>query len=420
MSLVHAKSLLTPSLASLGPTLAKLLHAKPDVREAGCGALAVLADRKLTAKDGIALVRLATEVTYLPQPSDWNDPVHELLFPLVENPHAQLLPHLRAAYGVVSELAKCAVLAAIAAIGTRAAAQAFMACVRAGWPKAVYGRVFNEAYNLAAHGDVMFPELALNAGRYLGDVTNVLIYALTSGKLDASNLDLEPLAPLAKRALADLTPKAARASKSGTKWRVAAGYAKVRADLGAWLDIAGHLRAPSLLPFLTKATSLHDPKLAGFAAFSLLRRKRPVAEKIWERVAADHETRRMLYDYLDNLGALEKFPARWRTWEAFACAAMAEWLMYPSELGYVPEEIELMKRLAAGRRAFYVWKFRSRKGWAAGVSGPYVEAGTPKPMHSSSTFSSFEPAAKKTPEEHALSVLGTLAKWDKARTKKKR
>lgn len=407
VSLEHAKSLLTPNLRPLGRTLAKLLADDDDTREQGYDELDRLR-RALAAEDAVALVRLATEVSF---PPSSDDPQHELLFPLVESPHAKALAPLRAAYPRVSERAKCAVLAAIAAIGTRPAAEAFMACVREGWPKQVYRRVFTEAQKLAPHAQVMFPELVLRAGPHLGAVTDVLLRALTADKLDPTKLDLEPLAPLAKTSLAALLPKAKRAEKpSGTAWRFSERHGELREQLGAWIDLAGHLRAPALVPLLVEASALRDPLLAGLAAVALLRRERRVGAAVWERVAADPETRAQLYEALADLDALAHFPARWRTWEAFACAEMVTWLTHPAELGAIPEAIELVQRLTTGKQALYVWKFKDGKRWCAGVSGPYAEKGAPRPLHAPATFSMFEAAASKTPEAHAKAILALLAK----------
>lgn len=415
----RAQALLPASLAALRPTIAKLLHADVATRDEGFQALgATLDGRTFTRAEALAIVRLASEVAFPPLGLKWNDPVHDLLFPFVAHPQAALVAPLRAAYPRLPERAKCAALAALGAIATRAAAEAFVACVREhGWPASVYSRVFTELAKLQPFADVLFPELVLRAGPQIGQVTNLLVGAVTSGALDPRRVDLAPIAPVALAALRALLAKATKMQRPGVRWRSGERYHEVRTTTGAWLDIAGHLKLPALGPLLVQATRLRDPKLVGFAALSLVRRKRPVAAAVFERVAADPETRPMLYAYLDSLGALAKFPARWRTWEAFAAAEMVTWLMYPAELGHVPEKIELMKKLEEGAQTLYVWKFLDGKTWRAGVSGPYVLKGTPKPLRGASTFSQFELAAAKTPEAHALAVLETLAAWTKAHAK---
>jgi hypothetical protein len=414
--LAHAKSLLTPALGPLASSFAKLFAADLERRDKGLDALEKQLDgRKLAKADALAIVRIVTEVAFPPMRFDWQDPMHELAFLLVENPHAATVAPLRAAYGTASDAVKRAALATFGAVATRAAAEAFIASIRDhGWPERVYPRVFTELHKLQKFGDVLFPELVLRAGRHFGAVTNMLVAALTSGALDPRRIDLAPIAPHAVAALSSYLVHARKKQKTkGTRWRFAESYEQVRTTTGAWLDIAGHLAAKQLRPLLEQATKLRDPKLAAFAALSLVRRKHAVPAAVLERVAADHETRVMLYDYLDNLDALAKFPARWRTWDAFAAAEMAAWLMYPSELGYVPEKIELMQTFAAGKQTLYVWKFLDGKTWKAGVSGPYVLKGAPKPVWGASTFSQFARANSQTAEQHALAVLKTLAAWSK-------
>ncbi|MBA3459961.1 MAG: hypothetical protein H0T46_08365 [Deltaproteobacteria bacterium] len=414
----HAKSLLSPGLKSLGPSLAKLFDPDLHKRDNGFAALQKqLEGRKLSTADALAIVRLVTEVTFPPMQFDWNDPVDELVFTLVENPGAALVAPLRAAYPKAPDAVKRATLAVFGATATRPAAEAFVTCIRDhGWPANVYGRVFTELSKLEKFSDVLFPELMLRSGALIGDVTNVLISALTSGELDPRQVDLSSLAPLAIAALPTCLAKVRKLQGRDIRWRFMERYQAVRTTTGAWLDIAGHVPAKQLGPLLERATKLRDPKLVAFAALSLVRRKHSVAAEVFERIAADHETRELLYDYLRNLGALAKFPAKWRTWDAFAAAEMARWLMYPSELGYVPERIELMQKFTAGKQTLYVWKFLDGKTWRAGVSGPYVLKGAPRPVWGASTFSQFERASSKTAEQHALTVLETLALWNKAHT----
>ena len=403
--------MLAPSLRQLGAPLGKLLARPKSTRTEGFDALSeVLEDRTLTRAEALSLVRIATEVSFPPQEHDWNDPAHDLLFPLVTSPFVSLVDPLRAAYARVSERARCAVLAALAAIGTRAAAEALVGCVRDhGWPRSVYQRVFRELPKLNAHADVLFPALLLGAGNHVGPLIGVLIGGLGDGHLDPAKVDLEPLAPLALAALERGVPIVKKQQRPGTAWRFREQYSARRTELGAWLDLAGHLTAPSLLRPLRAALALRDPKLAGFAATSLLRRKQPVTAAVLERVAADHETREQLFENLKAIGALSRFPKRWRTWDAFAAAEMARWLVFPTELGELPDDLELMEKLRSGKLTLYVWKFRTGKEWKAGVSGAYVLAGTPGPVYGSSTFSRFDRADSMTPEQHAVAVIDTLA-----------
>ena len=114
---------------------------------------------EIDERTALALVDVVGGYAFPPQPHDWDDPAHDLIFPLIQSPHPTLVPGLRAAYSRVPERARCGVLAVLGAIATRAAAEAFLACVRDhGWPGRAYARVCHELGKLGPHAGVLFPE----------------------------------------------------------------------------------------------------------------------------------------------------------------------------------------------------------------------------------------------------------------------
>src|SRR5688572_28433703 len=64
-----------------------------------------------------------------------------------------------------------------------------------------------------------------------------------------------------------------------------------------------------------------------------------------ERFARDRDTRKVLYDALEQHQKLALFPSRYLTAEAMAEADLVVWLNHPNELAAVPDEIELMATL---------------------------------------------------------------------------
>src|SRR5690242_19075367 len=95
--------------------------------------------------EALAILNAAVSLPFAPPKRDWRDAVHDLLLPLVRSPYPSLLPVACDAYPRLTTRAKCAVLSLLGAIGTREAAEAFMACIREhGWPEGVYSRVFTE------------------------------------------------------------------------------------------------------------------------------------------------------------------------------------------------------------------------------------------------------------------------------------
>jgi hypothetical protein len=192
---------------------------------------------------------------------------------------------------------------------------------------------------LVDHADVLFPDLILLAGANIGGVTDLLLYALAQGKMNLASgeVDLESLAPFAVKQLRKILKSVSKHQRTeGVAWRFAETYWEVRREAGCWLDIAGHLKAPSIEPLLGEALKLSDPRLVAFAAVALLRRGSKVSKAVLHRVAACHETHDLLFVLLENLGQLDKFPLKYRSWDAFAAAIMVTWLLYPTELGREP------------------------------------------------------------------------------------
>ena len=102
---------------------------------------------------------------------------------------------------------------------------------------------------------------------------------------------------------------------------------------------------------------------------------------------------------------------------------LSHWLSYPSELGRVPDEIQLMDTFTVddngvGPAEYFLFRFRvsephwaAKDGWMAGISGPFERAGGPTADGGGNTFSRFETWENKTPIEHFQSALNVLDEW---------
>lgn len=101
---------------------------------------------------------------------------------------------------------------------------------------------------------------------------------------------------------------------------------------------------------------------------------------------------------------------------------MAAWLLFPTELGVLPDEIVLTKEIKRGEGApsrpcrYFIFKFRThpphwaaKDGWMAGVAGPYFSDWKSEESPSM-VFSRFEAYDSATPEEHLNKTLETLQK----------
>lgn len=208
-------------------------------------------------------------------------------------------------------------------------------------------------------------------------------------------------------------------------------YGESRNDAALLLDLLGHFPGGRVEKQLQEALEYQDPRLKHFAIISLLRHGKPVDKKHVEDVARHAEMRNWLYSALEKLGKTALFPEKYRTQKSFAEADMVNWLVYPTELNRVPDEIELMKvvtidtGLPDGIYDYYLFRFRTKKphwsakdGWMAGVSGPYLRKDQPTTQALGETFSSFEKWDAKSPSEHVGDTRELMKRWREYHSRK--
>jgi hypothetical protein len=198
-------------------------------------------------------------------------------------------------------------------------------------------------------------------------------------------------------------------------------YREIRYDAGLLLDLFGYVPSEHTRRELARAIrEYRDPRLLTFAAGSLLRSNESVPAETIRHAASSAEMRNTLHGVLEKVSHPELFPPEWRTQEAFAESEMVDWLVFPTELGQVPDEIELAKVVSAGpegdKRDFFVFRFRmhephwaAKDGWMAGIAGAYVRRDQPTTAALGDTFSRFEPWESKSPEDHVGAVTDLLS-----------
>lgn len=209
----------------------------------------------------------------------------------------------------------------------------------------------------------------------------------------------------------------------GISWMWEDNYLDLRYDAGLLLDVMGYFPGEGVADLLVQSLQYLDPRLKLFAAISLLRKGIDVPELVVHEIAASSETRNVLFQRLSELGRSQLFPESFKTQEAFAESDMVGWLIFPTELGRVPDEIELMKVISIDTKTngpldYYVLRFRthpphwaSKDGWMAGTSGPFLRRDEPSTMAYGDTFSSFQPWESKTAEEHVGDTTELLTRW---------
>lgn len=373
--------------------------------------------------NAIAILKAAHAIEFPLPKHDWEDGLHEMLFLMVKSPYPSLVPLIEPVYAKMPDgRRRDALLATLGAIATREAADAFMTCIRQhGWPSRPYQRVYSELFKLMAFPEVMLPDVLLTAGDCATDVGDVIIAAIAKGTIQPQRLDgqLNPLAPFVIKNVKSLMKKVAKHQKTdGIEWRFAEKYHYLRHRLCMLLDLAGRLKHPKLPALISGLLDFADPRIVTFAALALLRQGQNVGKTPLNVASRCHETRAILFQELRAMGMEQRFPEKWRTWEAFAAAQMVEWLLYPAELGREPDELELAYTHWLDKRrkvVAYVWKFRvADEPWLAGVSGPHQLRGEPHPVNGGMTFSCFDEWTSATPVAHLEKCMGTVESIAKA------
>lgn len=211
-------------------------------------------------------------------------------------------------------------------------------------------------------------------------------------------------------------------------WVCEEPYADLRGTASLVLDALGYFPGEDTEAELREALTYQDPRLKLFAITSLLKLGKEVLSRYVFEVAASPEMRNWLYERLQELGKEPLYPPSLKTQKAFAESNMVEWLVYPTELGCAPDEIELISVVDIGTDErpmdYYLFRFRTfpphwaaDKGWMAGLSGPFSRKDAPSTEAYGYTFSRFEPWDSKTPDEHIEATLQVLDEWFKRTSK---
>ncbi|MDW3649955.1 MAG: hypothetical protein R8P61_22980 [Bacteroidia bacterium] len=199
-------------------------------------------------------------------------------------------------------------------------------------------------------------------------------------------------------------------------------YNDLRYQSGVLLDLMSHLKSKaSTVELLASYSHFQDTRLKFFALKSLLEKGIKVSPASFLSIAEADESRELLFELLETHEMLEQFPQKYKNQEALSRSDMVNWLVYPTELGRIPDEIELMEVISinyedVGETEYYLWKFRSdteawkEEGWMVGMSGPYVKKESPSTKSYGHTFSQFSKLEEMTPQEHFEHIMEILNK----------
>jgi hypothetical protein len=379
---------------------------------------------KLSVSQGIGVLKAAAEP--FPNQSKWEDLATDLMQLAENSPAAEFTPVIKDLFHRYSDHGKGLALSILLALESRDGDLAYMELMRQHAPKeAIPYLVIGGLQRTPRNADIFFPELLEFASikKYADS-----IYRLSLAYCEAGLLRPATLKPFADKVLHDYRELAAelrpKQRKQGIAWMWEGKYSDDRHKAGVILDLLGYFPAGVVESDLRDALQYQDAHLIHYALLSLLRLGKTVDAKHLEFVADSSEMRNFLYDALHQLRKPGLFPAKYRTQGAFAESDMVNWLVFPTELDRVPDEIELMKVVSVdtglkdGIYDYYLFRFRTfephwnaKNGWEAGVSGPFARKDSPTTRALGDTFSSFAKWESKKPDEHVGDIRELMERW---------
>jgi len=387
--------------------------------------------KALSASAAIELLRASAGVF----PTDDEDDIEggigtEIIDVVAETPRPEYRPVIEEIFPRLRGPARNAAVNLLSAIDDPAAAESFVRLLRAHAPEMSELFSLEQLRDHPHHVDVFFPALLdLTWQPAIADEA----YLTALEFCDKGLLTKDKMALRARSLLAAYRTErdwlVPRQRPRGVGWMWTDDYQAHRHTASFLLDLAACLPLSEVESNLTFALlSFRDPRLMYFALTSLLAHGRPLSPAAIATVAASAETRDLLFDKLKEKDLAELIPARYRTQAALAESNMVAWLAYPTELGRVPDQIELKKVVAVdtdsddGILDYYLFRFKTlpphwaaKKGWIAGVAGPFVRKDGPNTDANGGTFSEFERWDARTPDEHLGSIRELLDDWRKRR-----
>lgn len=201
-------------------------------------------------------------------------------------------------------------------------------------------------------------------------------------------------------------------------------YMDARLNSGLLLDLFGYGQSEESKNELVNSISFFsDTRLKYFALASAYKRGLQMESSDIAQIAAEDETRGLIYNYLKSTGNLDLFPDEFNNQTDLSKADMVNWLIFPTELARVPTKIELIKVFTieyddVGPADFYLWKFMADddtwrdEGWMVGLSGAFIRSETPTMDSYGFTFSAFTKLEEKTPEGHFEQIMEIMEDWN--------
>lgn len=176
-------------------------------------------------------------------------------------------------------------------------------------------------------------------------------------------------------------------------------------------DVCKYFADGKILDILEKTMTLKCDNVRYYAAETLLKNGRDIPSSAVAEIAQNLEYAQLLYGVLQKCGKPSLFPAEYASPEYLAKSDLAHWLTYPTELGKLPDEIELLGVAKVKGEVYHVFKYKSDSdtlgddlhgewliGWSSDEGGTF------------SNFDKLSDFEKKTPKKTLKNIVKKLLK----------
>lgn len=123
-------------------------------------------------------------------------------------------------------------------------------------------------------------------------------------------------------------------------------------------DVCDYLLTDELTALLYEVLKLGRANISYYTVSTLLNAKKSIPDETVTQLAADLEYASMTYVLLERHGQADRFPAECATEEYLAKSTMIRWLVYPTELGQLPDEIEYLGKVKK-QEVYHIFRFKS-------------------------------------------------------------
>lgn len=124
-------------------------------------------------------------------------------------------------------------------------------------------------------------------------------------------------------------------------------------------DVCRYFINDSIVASLYNVFKLNRNHISFYAVDTLLSAGKDVPKEVVVALANDIVNADMTYECLERYGKTDLFPEELAAPEYLAKSDMVHWLIYPTELGKQPNEIEYLGEIEVKHEIYYIFRFKS-------------------------------------------------------------